>query len=123
MTEPTVPIELTGTAEHLTGPSVALPDGLADGLSAICVTDTGVAATAEASRDWWPVALHWSLEGEVPRRAAAVVRPTSTEQLAAVLATCNDAHVPVTAAGGRSGVCGASVPVFGGVVLSTTALA
>ncbi|HEY3486109.1 MAG TPA: FAD-binding oxidoreductase, partial [Ilumatobacteraceae bacterium] len=47
----------------------------------------------------------------------------STQQLAAVLAACNDAHVPVTAAGGRSGVCGASVPVFGGVVLDTTALA
>ena len=31
--------------------------------------------------------------------------------------------MPVTAAGGRSGVCGASVPVFGGVVLDLTGLA
>jgi alkyldihydroxyacetonephosphate synthase len=30
--------------------------------------------------------------------------------------------VPVTTAGGRSGVCGASVPIFGGVVLDVTAL-
>ena len=30
---------------------------------------------------------------------------------------CNDARVPVTAAAGRSGVCGASVPLHGGVVL------
>ena len=31
--------------------------------------------------------------------------------------------MPVTAAGGRSGVCGASVPLFGGVVLDLTGLA
>ena len=36
--------------------------------------------------------------------------------------SCNDARVPVTAAAGRSGVCGASVPVFGGVLLDLTAL-
>src|SRR5690606_25208100 len=55
--------------------------------------------------------------------AAVVVRPDTTDQVASVLRACNDAAVPVTAAGGRSGVCGASVPVFGGVVLDTTALA
>ena len=33
------------------------------------------------------------------------------------------ARVPVTAAAGRSGVCGASVPVFGGVLLDLTTLA
>ena len=35
-------------------------------------------------------------------------------QVAAVLELCYQARVPVTAAGGRSGVCGASVPLFGG---------
>ncbi len=30
--------------------------------------------------------------------------------------------MPVTAAGGRSGVCGASIPAFGGVVLDLTAM-
>ena len=34
-----------------------------------------------------------------------------------MLAVCNAATMPVTAAAGRSGVCGASVPVFGGVLL------
>src|SRR5262249_22532180 len=33
------------------------------------------------------------------------------------------ARIPVTAAAGRSGVCGASVPVHGGVVLDMTGLA
>jgi alkyldihydroxyacetonephosphate synthase len=52
-----------------------------------------------------------------------VVRPRSAEEVAAVAAACHQARVPLTAAGGRSGVCGASIPVFGGVVLDTTALA
>ena len=57
------------------------------------------------------------------RGAAAVATPSSAAEVAAVLAACNAASVPVTAAGGRSGVCGASVPVFGGVVLDLCALA
>ena len=37
--------------------------------------------------------------------------------------SATDARVPVTAAGGRSGVCGASVPLFGGVALDVCGLA
>ena len=122
MTTPTPPIELTGTSDHLAGVPVALPDGFLAALADVCDTVTDVEATAEASRDWWPLALHWSIAGEVPRRAAVVARPTSTEQVAAVLAACDEARVPVTPAGGRSGVCGASVPVFGGVLLDLTGL-
>ncbi len=54
--------------------------------------------------------------------AAAVCTPRSPEEVAAVLAVANDAGVPVTTAGGRSGVCGASVPVHGGIVLDMTAM-
>ncbi|HKY66512.1 MAG TPA: FAD-binding oxidoreductase, partial [Acidimicrobiales bacterium] len=50
-------------------------------------------------------------------------RPADADQVAAVLAVCDEARVPVTPAGGRSGVCGASVPLHGGVVLDLTALA
>lgn len=116
------PIELTGTGEHLATETVSVPEGLLSRLREICPLDTGLTATAEASRDWWPLALHWSLAGQVPRRAAAVCRPSSTKDVAAILAACHDARVPVTAAGGRSGVCGASVPVHGGVVLDLTGL-
>jgi alkyldihydroxyacetonephosphate synthase len=116
------PIELTGTEQHF-GPAPTAVDGavLAE-LGTICPCDTTAEATAEASRDWWPLALHWSLAGEVPRRAAVVCRPRSTEEVSRVLAVCDRERIPVTAAGGRSGVCGASVPAFGGVVLDTTAL-
>jgi alkyldihydroxyacetonephosphate synthase len=55
--------------------------------------------------------------------AAAVARPADAEEVASVLAICDEARIPVTAAGGRSGVCGASVPVHGGVVLDLTGLA
>ena len=39
-----------------------------------------------------------------------------------MLAACNEARVPVTAAAGRSGVCGGSIPVHGGVALDLTGL-
>ncbi|MGH9134683.1 MAG: FAD-binding oxidoreductase [Ilumatobacteraceae bacterium] len=58
----------------------------------------------------------------VPRLAAAVVRPSTTAAVAAILVACDESRVPVTAAGGRSGVCGASVPIHGGVVMDVTGL-
>ena len=122
MTEPASPIELTGTDSRLAGPTFQPDDQLIDRLAAICETVTSESATAEASRDWWPLAMHWSLAGRVPRRAGAVCRPTDTEQVAAVLRECSDAGVPVTTAGGRSGVSGASVPAFGGVILDMTGM-
>ena len=122
MTEPTAPIELTGTESHLTGPKHQPSEQLIERLLAICETITTAAETAEASRDWWPLALHWSLAGSVAQRAGAVCRPTTTAQVAAVLSACSADGVPVTAAGGRSGVSGASIPAFGGVVLDVTAM-
>jgi len=84
------------------------------------VDDPG--ALAEASRDWWPLAMIWALDGLVAALASVIVRPHDVGEVSAVLSACNDARVPVTAVAGRSGVCGATVPVFGGVLLDTTAL-
>jgi alkyldihydroxyacetonephosphate synthase len=67
--------------------------------------------------------MMWALDGQVAAKAAMVVSPTSAGQVAAVLAACDEARVPVTPAAGRSGVCGASVPVHGGVVLDLCGLA
>jgi alkyldihydroxyacetonephosphate synthase len=127
VTRPTPPIELTGTASRLTGEPSPLPDSLLARIGQLrdagtVETDDDPTATAEASRDWWPLALHWALDGKVPRRAAAIVRPRDTSAVAEVVRAAAAAGVPVTAAGGRSGVCGASVPVFGGIVLDLTAL-
>ena len=127
MTEPTpvTPIDGAGSdvTDRLGAPTVEVPPALLDRLAAsgaTVLTDDG--ARAEAGRDWWPLAIGWAAEGGVPQRPAVVVRPGSTEEVAAVLAACNEALVPVTAAAGRSGVCGGSIPVHGGVALDMTAL-
>jgi alkyldihydroxyacetonephosphate synthase len=80
------------------------------------------AEVAAASRDWWPLAMIWALDAQVAVRASVVVKPHDTDQVQAVLRICNEARIPVTAAAGRSGVCGASLPVFGGVLLDLTGL-
>lgn len=124
---PTPPIALAGdpaeAPSRLAAPAAEVDDALVARLGDVCSeVTTDPTTTAEASRDWWPLAMIWATENQVPARAAVVVRPTSTEEVAAVAAVCHEARVPLTTAGGRSGVCGASVPVFGGVVLDTTAL-
>ncbi len=121
---PTPPIELAGHGSHFAGDGIELPDDLIDTIAAICevVTDDE-GRLAESSRDWWPLALHWSIAGEVPQMADLLARPATTQQVAALARACSIARVPLTVAGGRSGVCGAAVPIFGGVVLDTTALA
>lgn len=119
---PVSPIELTGTDAHLAVEHRTIDDDVLRELAAICEVTTDTVATAEASRDWWPIALHWALAGEVPARAHAVVTPTTTEQVAATMAVCSANSIPVTAAGGRSGVCGGSVPLSGGVLLDLSRL-
>jgi alkyldihydroxyacetonephosphate synthase len=124
---PTPPIPIAGGAaaarSRRRGSHVGITDAVLRALRDVCAeVSDDPAVLGESSRDWWPLAMTWALEGQVPARAAAVARPGEPEQVAAVLAVCNRAGVPVTAAGGRSGVCGASVPVYGGVVLDLCGL-
>jgi alkyldihydroxyacetonephosphate synthase len=123
---PTPPIALGDgpVRNHFDVTPVPVPPALVDALRNVCgdvITDERL--RAEASRDWWPLAMTWAADAEVGGLAGVVVQPRTTDEVAAVVHLCNDARVPLTAAGGRSGVCGASVPVFGGVVLDTGALA
>jgi alkyldihydroxyacetonephosphate synthase len=83
---------------------------------------TDPASLAEASRDWWPLAMTWALDNEVAGLASVVARPSDDGEVGDVVRIANEARVPVTAAAGRSGVCGASVPVHGGIVLDLTDL-
>jgi alkyldihydroxyacetonephosphate synthase len=91
------------------------------GAAAIVSVDDG--DRTDASRDWWPLAMMWARQGNVPSLPAVVVRPASTDEVAEVLRLANEAKVPVTPMAGRSGVCGASVPIFGGIALDLTDLA
>jgi alkyldihydroxyacetonephosphate synthase len=103
--------------------SMEISDTLVDELRATGATvEEGEELRAEHSRDWWPISLGWAAQGRVPALADLVVSATSTEQVAAVLVACCRARVPVTATGGRSGVCGGVVPLQGGVALDLTGL-
>lgn len=121
------PIALAGDPDRA-APRTALPPVpvdhvLLDRLRSVCPEVTVEHRDrAEASRDWWPLAMTWALDNEVPALAAAVARPTSPDQVAEVVALCHESRVPVTPAAGRSGVVGGSIPVFGGVVLDLCGL-
>ena len=122
--KPTPPIELNGHESHFGREVVMTANAIGD-LATICETivhTVGDDTVAEASRDWWPLAMKWSVDGQVPALATAVCRPRTTRDVSALLAYCNTHRIPVTTAGGRSGVCGASIPLHGGVVLDTTAM-
>jgi len=124
---PTPPIAIVGGAaaasSHLSSSTAVVGDQLLERLrstGAELVTDLEV--VGEASRDWWPGAMIWATEGQVPVRGTALVRPSTAQQVAAVLRACNEAGVPITPSAGRSGVCGSAIPVHGGVVLDLCGL-
>ena len=124
---PTPPISFSGPADtvasRLGAARVDVDDAVLARLREACSSVTVEAGElAEASRDWWPLAMIWALEDKVASLGAAMARPASAAEVATVLRICDDARVPVTAAAGRSGVCGASVPLHGGVVLDLCGL-
>jgi alkyldihydroxyacetonephosphate synthase len=127
VTTPT-PVTPVGAApaavtDHFAGAAPPLPAGLIERLGSTgAEVRADDASRADAARDWWPLAIGWAAEGSVPQRPAVVVRPHDTAQVSAVLAACNEAVVAVTPMAGRSGVCGGSIPVHGGVSLDLTGL-
>lgn len=50
----------------------------------------------------------------------AIVEVQTTEEVAAVLRLCHEAHIPVTPRGAGTGLVGGAVAVSGGIILSTT---
>ncbi|MCL4445783.1 MAG: FAD-binding oxidoreductase [Actinobacteria bacterium] len=127
MTQPVPPISFNTSKEELTD-RFTLPSPRISSALRRRIEDSGAqvfsdaSAKADAGRDWWPLAIGWACDGEVPARPELVVRPTSTDEVSKVLAACNDASVPVTPTAGRSGVCGGSIPIYGGVSLDLTGL-
>jgi glycolate oxidase len=57
-----------------------------------------------------------------PVRPLAVVRPTSTQEVAGVLRICDELSVPVTARGAGTGLSGACVPRADGIVVAFDAM-
>jgi alkyldihydroxyacetonephosphate synthase len=124
MTEPTPVDPLAGDhGERFGGHRVGLDGAL---LEALAATGAGVSTDHDellaSSRDWWPLGIGWAAQGRVGALGAAIVTPSTSTQVAAVVAACAAAGVPVTPAGGRSGVNGGTIPIAGGVILDLTGL-
>ena len=95
-------------------------------LTALAATGADVSATgddrADHGRDWWPLTIGGVAQGVVPVWPSAVVRPHTTDEVAAVLMVAREHRVAVTPQGGRSGVVGGAVPTAGGIALDLTAM-
>jgi FAD/FMN-containing dehydrogenase len=61
-------------------------------------------------------AVDWSREN--PCKPAVVLRPTSTQQVSAILRLCNEARQPLVTQGGMTGLAGGATPQTGEWVLS-----
>ena len=48
-----------------------------------------------------------------------VLKPNNTNEISAILKYCNERTIPVTPCGARTGLSGGSLPIMGGVALST----
>ena len=123
----TPPIEFSADISQITDrfqtTTKPLSESFLADLNKICPSSSDLADRVEHSRDWWPLAMHWSLNAQTARRADVICRPTTTKHISDIVALCSTNSVPVTVSGGRSGVCGAAVPLFGGIVIDMTSLA
>src|SRR6516164_10176226 len=92
-----------------------LPDAMVRSIAA--VVGAPHVLTGEAAAGF---AVDWTrrFQGHTP----AVVRPRDTAEVAAVLALCSQAGVPVVPQGGNTGLVGGGVPLHGEIVLSLARL-
>ena len=122
----TDPIEFGGDPSQVTArlnvATRSLTEAELDAIAEICDTQTDAEDRAKHGRDWWPLSLSWSLQNQVPQIPFAVCRPKTTQEVSKLLAYCNVNSIPVTPSAGRSGVCGAAIPLAGGVALDMTAM-
>lgn len=120
----TAPIEFGGdpatATARLTGETTSLTQQQVETISTLCETSTDSQDRVEHGRDWWPLSLAWSLQNQVPQIPFVVCRPRNTAEVSALLTYCNTHRIPVTPSAGRSGVCGAAIPLAGGVALDMT---
>ena len=119
LTDATTPIEVPGSEATRSALVVDLRDARRSTASATIVDAASPRRAATGGR--------WRCTGRSPARspqlAAVVVRPTSTDEVAASLAVCNDARRPGHRRRRAQRRVRRGAPVLGGVVLDLTALA
>ena len=69
------------------------------------------------SKDYWPIALRWTLEGKVAALPDFIVWPETTQQISHLVHLANEKEIPVIPFGEGSGVLGGSVPIKGGIIV------
>ncbi len=47
-----------------------------------------------------------------------VIKPETKEQISEIVKLCNEEHIPITPRGAGSGLAGANIPIYGGIVIS-----
>jgi FAD/FMN-containing dehydrogenase len=82
------------------------------------ITDEGRVARLSQDFSWFSPVLNRQLKD---KRADAVVRPRSEDELRAVVGACARRGVPITIRGSGTGNYGQTTPLAGGVVLDMTA--
>ncbi|MEX2458498.1 MAG: FAD-binding oxidoreductase, partial [Actinomycetota bacterium] len=78
---------------------------------------------AGRSRDWWALAMLREVRGDPPVKPAAVVFPSSTEEVSIVLRWASETGTVVVPRGAGSGVVGGAEAIKRGIVLDTTRMA
>ncbi|MGV9169152.1 MAG: FAD-binding oxidoreductase, partial [Promethearchaeia archaeon] len=69
------------------------------------------------AHDAWPLSEAKIRAGEILPKADFVVFPADEEEIAAILKLANEMKIPVIPVGGGAGVCGGTLPIYGGIQL------
>jgi len=83
---------------------------------------TSVADLEATSHDTWPLTTKWAMTGRHPNMGEVLVRITSFDQVAPILAVATRELIPVTVRALASSVTGQPLPVRGGIVLDVSAV-
>jgi len=69
------------------------------------------------SKDYQLITNRWMMEGVVPGLPHVIVWPETEEQISKILLLANEKKIPVIPYGEGSGVVGAAIPVYGGIMV------
>ncbi|MHA1729336.1 MAG: FAD-binding oxidoreductase [Promethearchaeota archaeon] len=69
------------------------------------------------SKDYQLITNRWIMDGKLPGKAHVIVWPESEQQISQILRIANEQKIPVIPYGEGSGVVGAAIPVYGGIII------
>ncbi|MHA1341335.1 MAG: FAD-binding oxidoreductase [Promethearchaeota archaeon] len=69
------------------------------------------------AKDYQLITNRWIIEGKQPAKAHVIVWPNSEKEISKILKITNEKKIPVIPYGEGSGVVGAAIPVYGGIMI------